>query len=157
MLHRFWTTLAVAAACLCAAPAAPVAPAPLPDEPEPAFDAAPLPDDAAFARAARTDPLLMLRLAAKRCRIAAPEGDKEAIAGYSAAFHKRERIGGALEGQHGAGILVDEQEFVVQAGEAFANAADGAVVRCQMGRGKARCHADRGTGLQRQRRRLAKR
>ena len=96
MLHRFLTTLAVASICFCASPAVPVASAPPLDEPELKFEVGPLPDDAEFARAARTDPLRMLRLAAKRYKLTAPEGDKEVIAGYSATFHKQERIGGTL-------------------------------------------------------------
>ncbi len=114
MLHRFLTTLAVASVCLCASPAVPLAStAPL-DEPELTFDAAPLPGDAEFARAARTDPLLMLNLAAKRYKLAKPEGDKEVIAGYTASFQKRERLGGVLHDQEVIRIAYREEPYAVQ-------------------------------------------
>ena len=113
MLHRFLTTLAVAAICLCASPLVPLGSTAPFDEPEPTFDAAPLPGDVEFARAARTDPLLMLRLAAKRYKIAKPEGNKELIAGYTAQFHKRERIGGTLHPQEVIRIAYREEPYAV--------------------------------------------
>jgi len=113
MLHRFLTTLAVASVCLCASPAVPNASTAPPDESEPTFDAAPLPSDAEFARAARTDPLLMLNLVAKRYKIAKSEGDKQAIAVYTASFHKRERIGGELHPQEVIRVAYREEPYAV--------------------------------------------
>ena len=114
MLHRFLTTLAVASICFCASPAVPVAITPPLDEPELKFEAGLLPDDAEFARAARTDPLRMLRLAAKRYKLTAPEGDKEVIEGYSASFHKRERIGGTLHPPEVIRVCYREEPYAVQ-------------------------------------------
>ena len=64
---------------------------------------------------------------------------------------RRQRIGGALKAQDGAGVLVDEQRLVGQVGEAFAQAGDGEVAGDQMGGGEARRHADRGADMQRER------
>ena len=96
MLHRFLTTLVAAGICFCASPAVPTAPTAATDDPKLDFETGPLPDDAAFARAAATDPIRMLRLAAKRYKLTAAEGDKAVVSGYSATFLKRERIGGKL-------------------------------------------------------------
>ncbi len=114
MLHRFLTTLAVAGICLCASPAVPSASTAILDEPELKFDAEPLPDDAEFARAARTDPIRMLNLAAKRYLLTAPEDDKEVVAGYSATFHKRERIGDVLRPAEVIRVDYREKPYAVQ-------------------------------------------
>ena len=114
MLHRFLTTLAAASICLCASPAVPLPSTAPPDDPELTFDSAPLPSDAEFARAARTDPIRMLNLAAKRYKIAKPEGEKPPIAGYTATFHKRERIGGELHPQEVIRVAYREEPYAVR-------------------------------------------
>ena len=113
MLHRFLTTLAVAGICFCSSPAVPVGGTVIPAEPELKFDAAPLPSNEAFAEAARTDPLDMLRLAAKRYKISKPEGDKEVIAGYTASFLKQERIGDTLHPQEVIRVRFRESPYAV--------------------------------------------
>ncbi len=114
MLHRFLTTLAVAGICFCASPAVPLASTAILVEPDLKFDAEPLPDNGEFAEAARADPLRMLGLAAKRYLLTASEGDKEVVSGYSATFHKRERIRDVLQPQEVIRVNYREQPFAVQ-------------------------------------------
>jgi len=112
MLHRFLSTLAMATVCLCASPAVPTTHT-CSEDPELMFDGAPLPDDAAFAVAAETDPIRMLKLAAKRYKLKAPEGDKEVISGYSATFLKQERIGDTLHPPEVIRVSFREEPYAV--------------------------------------------
>ncbi len=114
MLHRFLTTLSVAGVCFCASPAVPDASDAILDEPELKFDAAPLPNDGAFAEAARTDPLRMLALAAKRYKLARREGNKEVVVGYTAVFHKQERIDGKLHSPETIRLSFREEPYAVR-------------------------------------------
>lgn len=95
MLLRLASTLVMAGICLCASPAVSVSTS-KPVEPDLQFDSAPLPSDPAFAEAARTDALRFLNIAAKRYKIAKPEGNKPVMTGYTATFVKQERMGGVL-------------------------------------------------------------
>jgi len=113
MLHRFFTTLVAVTICFCASPAVPSAPSAATNEPKLDFEDGPLPDDAAFARAAATDPIRMLKLAAKRYKLTAPEGDKEVISGYTATFLKQERIGGKLHPPEVIRVSFREEPYAV--------------------------------------------
>ena len=62
----------------------------------------------------------------------------------------RERIRGGLQCEDAARVLVDEQKFVAQRCEALAETVDRTVVSGQMTRGEPRCHAERGSHMQRE-------
>ena len=113
MLHRFLSTLAMASICFCSSPAVPVAGTVVLTEPELKFDAAPLPSNDTFAEVARTDPLQMLRLAAKRYKISKPEAEKVVISGYTASFLKQERIGDTLHSQEVIRVWYRESPYAV--------------------------------------------
>jgi hypothetical protein len=62
--------------------------------------------------------------------------------------HKR--ISGALEGKNPPGVVIQEQELVVQLSEAAVVAAAGMVMRAQVAGGEARCYPKGGTDVHRQ-------
>ena len=113
MLHRFLTTLVAAGICFCASPAVPNASTAATDELKLDFETGPLPDDAAFARAAATDPIRMLKLAAQRYKLTASEGDKDVVSGYTATFLKQERIGGKLHPPEAIRVSFRDEPYAV--------------------------------------------
>ncbi len=65
-----------------------------------------------------------------------------------------ERVRGTLQAQDAARVLIDEQEFIRERGEALADAGARPIVRREVRRGEPRCHAERGAEVQCQRGRL---
>ena len=59
-----------------------------------------------------------------------------------------EGVGGALQRQDAAGVLVDEEKLVAQRSKALAHPGPRSVVRRQMRRGEARRHAEGGPEMQ---------
>ena len=107
MLSRTLTALGVAAVCLCAAPYTPPAvPTAAASESVPTSDR-PLPSAAEFAALVQSDPVAALEASVRRYR-------QDVKKGFTAAFHKQERIGGKLRDPEVIRVAFKDEPFSVR-------------------------------------------